>query len=522
MMFPNRSCQQLQHRFRFFATTLITCLSLIFAAVLTTPAHAQTFTLRGVSFDDSAYLEDAALQDAAAPYIGRPIGFEDLTQMVAAIQGLYSAAGIITAQVILPPQTLDDGILRISLVEARIDQVEIDGLDRTNPDFLRRTITLVPGQRPDFEQIERDLRIYQLSHDISPKIAFRPGETPGTTTAIISGEEPKPFTFTGSLDNFGQRETGRARATLFARWASVTGVRDTLSFRIQAAEKSKSFVLGYSRPVGTNGGRVVGSLSYSDASVTTSPVNGVTILSDTLSGVLAYRHPIAVTASTAWFFEVGVGSERSKSRVAGVQFSDVSLNEIYGNLSYLLQETGRTFSLNVGLRVGDASALGNTPTEGGYTILNANFSFAKALSDSLLFDVLGRAQVALTDAIPVARLFSAGGVDTVRGYPTNVQSGDSGVSVRLQLAGLEAWQPAGRKLRVTPFAFFDAAYIVPFRAAGANVPRDETLASAGAGLRVQYGPAVSGVALFGVPLSNTTNYKDKGDPTIYVGLDYSF
>lgn len=104
------------------------------------------------------------------------------------------------------------------------------------------------------------------------------------------------------------------------------------------------------------GARIVGSLSYSDASITTNPVTGVTVLSDTTLGALAYRVPFAVTPSTAWTFEAGVGSERSQSRVNGAQFSDVRLNEIYGTLSYLLRETGRTFAFDIGLRFGDAHA----------------------------------------------------------------------------------------------------------------------------------------------------------------------
>lgn len=138
----------------------------------------------------------------------------------------------------------------------------------------------------------------------------------------------------------------------------------------------------------------------------------------------------------------------------------------------------------------------------------------------MFFDALLRAQVALTDAVPVARLFSAGGIDTVRGYPMNIQSGDSGVSARLQVAGLKGWQ--ANRLQITPFGFVDAAFVEPYRAPGATRPRDETLVSAGAGLRVQYDRSISGVALIGVPMSNTTNFKDKGDPTVYVGLDYSF
>lgn len=506
---------------RYFLCLCLTILA--FSWIGSKAANAQTFSLNGVTFDQSAYFEEAELQATVAPYVGRPITFQDLSDMIAALQAKYQAAGIVTAQPILPPQTLDNGILHIALVEATIDTVEVDGLERTSPEFLRRTIALVPGEQPDFEQIERDLRIYELTHDIAPQIGFRPGATQGTTTAIISGEEPQPFKLTFSLDNFGRKETGRERATVFGRWASVTGLRDTLTFSLQGAEDANSVSLGYSRPVGSAGGRLVFGASYSDASVLTAPVSGVTVLSKTHSGSIGYRQPFAVTPTSAWFFNTNVQAERSESRVDGVTFSDVELYDLFVGVSYQLREIGRSLSFDVGLRMGDADAFGNSSTEGRYNILSLGGAFAQQVTSDLVLEGSLRGQLAPGENLPVARLFGAGGTNSVRGYPENVVSGDSGLQLRVQLVKSTPYRiPGAGNLGVKPFVFYDGAFVRPYRVAGATLPKDEVLHSAGIGMRVNYRKNLTGLMMMAVPLTNTQTFKDKHDPKFYFGLDYSF
>lgn len=480
-------------------------------------AEAQTFTLNGVVFDESAYFTPEELQAVAAPYIGRPIAFDDLSRMMAALQALYTEAGIVTAQPILPAQTLTNKVLRVALLEARIDAVRIEGLERTSPDFLRRTISLQEGERPDYDQIERDLRIYELVHDIAPRIGFAPGAELGTATATISGVEPDPLTVTLSLDNFGREETGRARATLFARYTSLTGLRDTLTATAQKSRDAGSYSLGYSRPVGTQGGRLAFGASISDASIVADPATGLTVLSDTIVLSASYRQPFAITPTDAFFFDLGVQAERSESTIGGAPFTEVDLVDVTATLSWQRREVGRSIGFDIGLRVGVADALGATPTEGAYAILSFGGAYARQVTETLVFEGTLRGQVAPGANLPVARLFGVGGSSSVRGYPLNVQSGDSGVLVRAQILRAEPFVPAAMpRLGVGPFAFLDAAAVYPF---GGGT---ETLASVGGGVRLSWDNRISGLVMAAVPLRNTTNFNDRGKPAIYAGLDVSF
>ena len=87
--------------------------------------QAQTFEISGVDFSDSVYLDEAELQAVAAPYVARPVEFDDLQKLLGEVQGLYSRAGIVTAQAIIPPQELVNGVLKIELVEASVETVRV-------------------------------------------------------------------------------------------------------------------------------------------------------------------------------------------------------------------------------------------------------------------------------------------------------------------------------------------------------------------------------------------------------------
>lgn len=486
-------------------------------------ATAQTFELNGIRFDSSSYLEESELRAVSDPYVGRPIGFADLQQMLEELNNLYLTAGVPTARAILPPQEIRDGILRVSLIEATVSELVFEGMPTTSDDFMRRNLSLRIGEKPDFQQLERDLIIFDLAHDIRPQLGFGAGDTPGTTRATVTAEEPDRFEITGSLDNFGRDETGEIRGGLFGRWNSPTGVRDVLSFQAQGAEGAASASIGYSRPVGGGGGRAIAVLSYSQSQIIGGDFSPLRIESDKLSGTLGYRRPVRVRADSSIMLDFGASYEQTTSTVSGVEFADVEIADVYASAAYTRRFANASLGFSMGLRVGQADARGTSETEGAFWLIYGQGNYSRTLGDSLIFTGSLRYQYAEGENLPVARLFTAGGVGSVRGYPNDIRGGDSGVIMNLQISGrnpIVLNRLAGIELR--PFAFFDAAAVVPFRVGGGFNSDQDILASIGAGVSVQLSESANMLVMAGVPLRNTLGFDGKGEARLYVGLDYTF
>lgn len=485
-------------------------------------ADAQTFTLKGVRFSDSVYLDDAELQSVVAPYLDRPIGFDDVQRMLADVNRLYAAAGIVTAEAVLLPQTVPDGILKIDLIEATIGEVRIEGLERTSLAFLRRNVSLRAGERPDYDRLERDLKIFGIVHDFVPVLTFGPGAAVGTVDAVIGGEAPQGIQWTGSVDTFGTEETGRERVGISARWSNLTGVRDALSAQLLLSQGSGVLGLGYSRPVGGwQGGRVFAGLNYTRAQVIRSSFAPLDILSNTTQLSMGYQVPFRVRADSHFMFEIGVVAEQTESSLSGIPLQSTTITEIVPQVSWRKEWARQSLSLSFGVKLGSADMVQVSDTEGGYGILFATADYARLLGEDYVLNLAATLQYAHGQNLPVPRLISAGGVTTVRGYPNNVRSGDSGVILRAQVERRKPWQ-VGERVDLYPFGFVDAALVVPYRIDGSINSDQDILASVGGGLRMEIGENISGLLLVSVPLRETLGFDKAGRANVLLGVDYRF
>lgn len=504
-------------RLRAWLALLVAPLALLVAMQ---PAVAQSFSIERVAFPDSAYLSQSELQAVASRYTDRSITFSDLEALLAEVQGLYAEAGIVTARAILPPQDIVDGTLRVELVEAVVESIEIDGLDRTDPDFLRRNIGLAEGELPDFERLERDLRVFDIAHDIAPQLSFAAGGTPGTTRVIIGGEEPPARTWMLSADNFGRKETGELRASAFVRWSSVTGRRDILSLQAQLSRGARFAAAGYSLPAGPGGGRIVAAASYSRSDIVDGEFAIINVVARSDTASLAYSRPFRVRAASHWMLDTGVGYERNVSSTTGLAFSDIRILDAYVAINHTRRFALSSLRAGVGLRAGRAQAEQTTETEGSFWLVFANLDYARRATQNIVLEAELSAQIAPDQNLPVARLFTVGGPTTIRGYPINVRGGDSGLLARLQVSRAEPFERGDFAFR--PFGFVDAAVVVPFRRDGGFDSDQDLLASIGAGLRMQYRDNASALLMAGVPLIETQGFTDTGRPTVYFGIDYRF
>lgn len=498
--------------------------ALALALMLPLPAQAAGpgFTLTRIDTPSSAYLSAGEISAVTSQYIGRPITFDDLQQMMQRLQALYEAAGVPTAEAVLPAQDILGGVLRVDLVEAAIEQVEVKGNGSTRPEFFRRALSLREGEKPDFTRLERELRVLAQSHDLAPALDFAPGERMAGTRVTITGNEPKNLRFALAADNHGREETGQQRLHATAQWASLTGWRDRLGINLTRTSGAWSGAVSYDRPVGVSGGRLVVGLHASNSQVIGGSFSAARVVSDSQGFSLGYRFPLRMAHDRSIYASFGLTHDRTQSEIAGIQFVDTKLNEMTAEVSYRRSIPLTEFGGTARLRMGSAKSAGGALTDGGYGVLQVSGFANRRLSQGYALTASLDGQMASKLQLPVARQFGVGGTEILRGYPSDVRAAPEAVALRLQVVQLDPWRVMNDRLAIQPYVFADAAVLRTSASIGSRTTAADRLFSAGIGANFTFDGRYGLHALVGVPLRPTTGFTESGQAIALLGLSVNF
>src|SRR5690606_11110907 len=114
------------------------------------PSSGERFVLQGIHFNPSVFIEAPTLQAMAADYIGKPISFADINELLRKLNALYEEAGQLTARAVVPPQSVDNGVLSVVLVEAKVDGFGWEDAPRhVDEAFYHKRIRITPGETLD-------------------------------------------------------------------------------------------------------------------------------------------------------------------------------------------------------------------------------------------------------------------------------------------------------------------------------------------------------------------------------------
>ncbi|MGL5064654.1 MAG: POTRA domain-containing protein, partial [Microcoleus sp.] len=119
---------------------------------------------------------DAALKD----FVGRPLTFAELLQARSAVNQLYLSKGYITSGALIPPQTLTGGVVKILVVEGRLEGIEVVGTKRLNPNYVKSRLALATTGPLNEQRLLEALQLLQLSGQLQNITAeLQAGSRPG-------------------------------------------------------------------------------------------------------------------------------------------------------------------------------------------------------------------------------------------------------------------------------------------------------------------------------------------------------
>ena len=399
-----------------------------------TPAGASDvrFTLREVRFGESAFLDAAAMQAVAQPYVGREIGIADLNAMTDGVNALYAARGITTARAVLGRQAINDGVVLVELVEGRLGAMTVHGNAQTNTDFVRSRVRQREGDVVDSNALRRDLVWFNRTTDLQARALLRPGAERGSTDVLLELTEPPRRYVDVFVDNAGVDSTGRERIGVQAMLNGLAGASDRLSASLAYAEGGLEGQAAYSRIVTRRNARLGVSASRSQINIINGAFRDLDIEGESTVYGLDFVQPLKATPQWLANGLATLSRGDSETSVGGRRIADTTSTVFSVGASLAHDVPGRQWVLTQIVSSIDA----DEPVSGKdrFNIAVGNALVLQRFGESA-WGLRGSAgwQFSTDDALPASNLFQIGGLGSVRGYERGVLSGPRGYFVDLEL-----------------------------------------------------------------------------------------
>lgn len=191
----------------------------------------------------------------------KPEGFTvgQLQEVADEITLYYRGKGLILAQVVVPVQTVENGIVNLQIFVGKLGRVLAEGTVMYKSEVLLKPFDNLIGQPVTQQSIES--AILQLTDfpGLSVFGVFQPGQLVGTADLVLTVQSEDQFDFSYRVDNHGLPETGEERFRPTVEWNNITGAADRLSASIQQTYHPKNntfYSADYDRYLGwgTKGG----------------------------------------------------------------------------------------------------------------------------------------------------------------------------------------------------------------------------------------------------------------------------
>ena len=420
---------------------------------------------------------------------------QDLQNVVAKINGAYLAKGIQTAQAVLPPQVIKDGVVYIRLVEGRYGEIKVQGNKRIVESYVKQSVNAGVNELSDLNQLQKDLFLYNNTNNFPLRAELVPGKEVGTSDLVLTLEEPSnPWSTYVFVDNANQDESGLYRAGFVSTLYGLNGADDRLIVNPVFTEGSISGMVAYDTPINHRGTRTTFSYSRNRVKIIDGDFEDFDIKAHSNDVSVGINHPLNVTALAKIDFFSEVHRKWSDTKYSGMTLADNETDSIKAGFNARKYDKNGLWFAQVSVTNFD-SDLKSFKREVNGEYYGAYLMRRQNLPDYQYLLLRAYGQFTDTEGLPSSEQFSVGGIATVRGYEESELSGDKG-----WFASAEYGFPLSRdKQSLRGFVFYD--YGAVYNDYGYESERNY-ISSTGIGLEFSYKGWYGKVAL-GVPLEDS-------------------
>jgi hemolysin activation/secretion protein len=500
------------------------------------------FDLLDVQIDGNTVLDDETLERAVYPFLGPEKSVEDVEKARSALEAAYRNAGYPTVVVAIPEQDVNEGKVRLDVVEGTIETLHITGSRYYALGKIREAVpALAEGQVPHMPTVQAQMTsLAQQTSDRNVTPVFRAGSTPGKMEVEMKVKDELPVHGSLEMNTRNTSNTTYTRLIGTLRYDNLWQMYHSASLQYQLSPQDTSqvdVITGtYVLPTGWFDTRLAlyGMSISSNTAVPGVQVGDLSVIGNgSIYGARLVK-PVPGANGNIQSFTFGADyksfgtTTTSQTNIDYLKFVtgyDVSARtaisattlSLMGNFSF--QGLGNDTTQFAAKRV-NAQGLGASPNF-MYLTGNLRNQFFLPWDVQLHSRIMGQAS---STYLINNEQFSAGGPLSVRGYHQSQVLGDNGLNLSMELHSPKLfsndWESVQnfRALAFAEWAGLWSSNLVP-------TPNNTFLASTGVGLRMKIYKSLTGEFDWSYPLraySSLTSNVGVGQQRVDFRVLYEF
>ncbi|EKK0438295.1 hemagglutinin repeat-containing protein [Escherichia coli] len=213
------------------------------------------FTVSRIVVSGATRLTSAETDRLVAPWVNQCLNITGLTAVTDAVTDGYIRRGYITSRAFLTEQDLSGGVLHITVMEGRLQQIRAEGAD-----LPARTLKMVfPGMEGkvlNLRDIEQGMEQINRLRTEPVQIEISPGDREGWSVVTLTALPEWPVTGSVGIDNSGQKNTGTGQLNGVLSFNNPLGLADNWfvsggrSSDFSVSHDARNFAAGVSLPYG--------------------------------------------------------------------------------------------------------------------------------------------------------------------------------------------------------------------------------------------------------------------------------
>ncbi|NJN61939.1 MAG: ShlB/FhaC/HecB family hemolysin secretion/activation protein, partial [Coleofasciculaceae cyanobacterium RL_1_1] len=280
-----------------------------------------TIEVRGYRVEGSTVFDPEDFASLLADLTGSEIRFAQLLEARTRITDLYVENKYITSGAFLPPQTIENGIVEIQVIEGSLEDIVITGTDRLRPHYIRSRIERATDAPLNVEDLLEALQMLQLDpliENLSAELSA--GLRPGSNLLEVEIGEADSFRTSLRFDNGRSPTVGVLRGRVGLNEANLFGLGDMVDLSYSFTDGSDEYAASYTLPLNSSNATLSASARFTSSTIIEEPFDRIDIEADSRDFELTFRQPIIRSPREELAFGLTFSRRESDTSLLGVGF----------------------------------------------------------------------------------------------------------------------------------------------------------------------------------------------------------